>query len=475
MKNLSNIQRESVGCNKEVVIRIESYSSCYDNMTQQLFSGANGFKKILNLRGYIRAIPREIERTISFNCKTQKVRSATQYLIQSSDAFPEWKMREIEDNFSLETIVIDGYKIIHRGGSLFEKINNTCPFLYRFSATVEECPRQQIHGCESDCSTSKDNVFIIPDKQIRPVYFNSQGQQIASSFSQLLDWYRVQTGVTVAEEISVQIDCLYYKVFRVRGTGIIPSVFYYDAPLPNNKVSAYVIDLENDDVNRICNGVNNNLCGLLMIDTPTVYEIECGDLTIGTPTVFIIGQNCDVEAVGNWTESGTNEIVSVGNSKTMTLKLQSSVYVEPPPPSGTTFNYTSNTQSNCAIPTNIPADAIIIQVRRNGVVQSGGQYSFNPSNGIITLTNCLNTGDNLQVDFSFTTFPSISEVVARITGTQCYPKQMYMYNNQTNPQIPVGSTLVLYQNGDIKWVGYVPFADNSGSLIQIDNIYYETL
>jgi hypothetical protein len=476
MRNLSNIQRPSAGCNKEVVIRIESYSSCYDNMTQQLFSGANGFKKILNLRGYIRALPREIQRTISFNCRTQKVRSSQLYLIQSSDAFPEWKAREIEDMFSLETIIVDGYNIVHRGGTIFEKINNSCPTLYRLNLTVEECAIQQIHGCDTDCSTNKDNVYVIPDRLTNDIYYNSQGKQIASNFAQLLDWFAAQTGVTEVEEVSIQLDCFYYKVFRVKANGAVPSFFYFDEISQGNKVVGQVVNLDSDNLNQLCNGVNNNACGYIMLDTPTVFEMECGTITLGTPDVFKIGEGCGVEAYGNWTELGSNTITSVGTSKTMDISLQTSVYVEPPPPSGTTFSYTSTSQSNCSVQTDIPSTAIISEVRKNGTIVSTSNWSFNTSTLVITLSGgaCLNTNDDLEVDWSVTSFPSISETIARITGVNCQPKQMYVYTSLNNPDIPVGSSLVLYPNGEIKWVGIVPYADGSGSEIGITNIYYET-
>lgn len=466
---LTNIQRQIADCNKPV-IRIEAYSDCYDNITSEYYG--SGYKKTMNLKGFIKSLPRDIERVVSFNCRTQQVRSTELYNIQGADLYPEWKKRELEDFFSLQHIVIDGVEINFLGGRIFEEANSGCPKLYRLNANIEECLKQQIHGCATTCE-SNQITFLIPERSLDDKFYNSGGQLIATTFAGLMQWFSVQNGVKEVEEISAQVDCLYTHVFRVTGSGV-PTIFYFDSPTIGNKVIGKIVS--QDNLNSLCNGVNNNLCGTLLADTPTVYELTCGDMTVGTINVFIIGQNCDVEAVGNWTESGINEITSVGSAKTLTLKLESSFYVEPPAPStGTTFSYTSSTQTNCAIQTDIADDAVIQEVRRNGIVQTGGQYSYDAMTKIITLTNCLDTNDTLEIDYSFTSYPVISEIVARITGTQCQPKQMYTFNHYTNPQIPEGASLILYPSGDIKWNGKVTFADNSGSLIEIDNIYYESL
>lgn len=474
MADLVNIQRPTSDCGKPI-IRIEAFSDCFDNMTGEYYGGNLNYKKTLNLKGFIKSVPREVERTISFNCRTQKVRSSRVYEIQGADLYHEWKKNEIEDMLSLKTITIDGEEVVYNGGVSFEEANTSCPKLYRLRLQVEECAKQQIHGCGDECPT-KDNIFVIPERQINDTYFDSQGRRIASSFQGLINWFKAQSGITVAEEVAALVDCLYYKVLRVQGTGLVPSTIYFDQPLAQNKVVAYKIDLNSPDINLICNGVNNNECGVLLLDAPTIYEVVCDDITLGTPLIYKIGENCSIVPMGSWYEDGTNEIASTGIHKNMTLKLRSDAHILPPPPSsGTTFSYTSSIQSNCTIQTDIADDAVIQEVRRNGVVQTGGQYSYNPTTKVITLTNCLNTNDTVEIDYSFTSYPVISEVIARITGTMCTPNSLYVFNNSTNSSIPLGANLTLYSNGEIKWTGKVTQADGSGSTIEIDNILYTSI
>jgi len=475
--SLSTIIRPITECNKPV-IKIVATPACENNV---FINGSAGvvpfpYQIVSNIRGFVRDIPREIVRQNSRNCRVQKVESVIKYEIQGADLYPSWKMRELENSFMQEKIEIDEQEIIFSGGSMFEIAGNSCNKLFRLKTIVEECITRQIFGCPKDCLSTVE-VFLIQSTE-SDIYFSDSGVLIANNYSQLLNFYRGQTGVSAVTDIDapLEIQCNYYKVFSVVTTGTKPLPFYHDNVSQNNKVFAVTLDVENPDYNKICGGIYNASCAFPIIEPPLVYELVCGDITIGTITQYSIGTSCSLVLFGDWEQhTGDTEIITLGNTRTINLSIINPNYVPTSGTSGTWSTAGGLDPDRCTVPTSIPPTATIDLVTDNGTPVDPADYTF--INGVFTFTPCLDLADVVYVEF--TTAPAnpilTGEVIAQINGTNCLPKTNIYQTNSNNSSIPVGSTLIIKTNGDIQWIGAGTFADGDGTIIEITDIIYEII
>lgn len=486
--SLSNIKRPITSCNKPVIKLISSFE-CTDSInddyygTGDIIDGSAGvsafpFVKISNIRGFIKDIPREITRQNSLNCRTQKVSSTIKYDLQGADFYPAWKMREIEGQFHAKQIFIDDQDVKYSGGTMFEVIGTFCPPLFRFRTTVEECRREQIFGCSTECQPNC-YYFLIPSYIVTQIFYNDAGIQIASSFQELMAWYAAQTNVTEVTEITqnLQIECEYYKVFKVIATGYIPSFFYFDNPSAVNKVYGVTLDCELPNYSKLCGEINNGSCGALSINVPEVFELICGDVTIGDVEVFVVGGLCVVQPNPNWVQhTGITDLIQSGSQRTLNLSLFNLDYIGTNPSTGEyQKDFPDGTGAFvCEVEVTGSEGATITEVLVDGVPLDPSDYSYNPANLRMEFDPCLVDIENITVHF---TTPGITpmlsgQIIAIITGPSCMPLTPVYMTNAQNSTIPAGSTLVIEVNGNVKWFGSVTSFDNSGSVIEVENIIY---
>lgn len=485
--NLAFIKRPVTSCNKPV-IKLVTTSECNDSITDDnygtgtVIDGSNGvspfpFYKVTNLRGFIKNVPREIVRQNSRNCKPQKVSSSVVYEIQGGDFYPAWKMRELEEMFHAKTINIDGEDVLYYGGRMFEEIGKFCNPVYRLITNVQECEKFQIYGCGDEC-TPNCFYFLLPANIVTQNFFNEAGQQIASTYQQLLDWYASQSNVQEAVDInaSLQIACQHFKVFKVVGTGYIPAFLFYDSPSQSNKVYGMTLDCTLPDYSKLCGGVDNRSCGELQIEPPVVFELTCGDLTITEVVVFIIGESCAVSPFPAWAlHTGTTNILSSGTVRTLNLSLKNPTYVGTPPTTGEyQKDFEPDTGAVCSTFVTGSEGSTLTSVLVDGVPLDPSDYTYDPITTEIVFTPCLVSPLNITIDYEIPgTSPTFSnELIANITGSSCLPSTMLYFNNASNPDIPLGATLTIDTLGNIKWTGSPTSFDMSGTVIEVENIIY---
>lgn len=486
---LTSIKRAITECGKPV-IKIEAQSECLDKIggnyygvPGRVIQGSEGvtpfaFRKVTNIRGFVKDTPRTIERFVSQNCRTQLVRSSEITEIQGGDMYPAWKMREIEEMFHQKQIIIDGQEVVWRGGELFTRLGS-CLNYFRFIASVEECTKQQIYGCSSECSENT-MYFIIPDRIVTQTFFNESGLAVANTYQSLLDYYRAQSGIIEVEDIpgDLQIRCDYFKVFKVRGTGYIPSVFYFDEYSNSNKVIGMFLDSEDPDYNLLCRGIDNQACARVQILPITITEIACLELTLGTPVVTELG--CTVIPFEPaWEQhSGDTSIFVSGNARILNLSVINDLLISTGgEPVEATWDYTvpSDMPDNCVYNTPIPPTATILEVRINSDLPlDPTEYNFTA--GVLTFnSDCPVEGDLINVKFEYTSSstPVLSgDIIAKIQGTNCTPKSTIYLSHTSFDVIPSGATLIIQNDGNIRWYGPVTSSDMSGSVIEITNIIY---
>lgn len=441
------------------IYEIEGKFDCEDNISGHNFNGGTfRYQRKVKLKGYIKRLPRETERQISQNCKTQKVTSAVSYEFQALDLYPEWKMNEIEEIFHARDILINGQKVIWEGGKLFEQINKGCPALFRMRAVIEECPKYNIYGCASGTCIHPRFGILINGDDGNTIYAHN-GTKIATSFAQFSAYLESQSGVESVTEITEELPCQYTIAYLVEtdGTANI-NKFYIGDKTPTHAVYTQQLS-DNADYASLCNGVDNTRCGTISLGTPTVYVLECGDLVLGTPTVYHIGGECNIVGENGWVDNGSTFSTDV-NYHTLNLKLTTTTIFDD---GDKVWLHQFIGGDPCNIEPQIPSTSTIIDVRKNGILVP---YTYN--NGIISLTgqDCLAQNDTLEVNYNDNQRPFIGgEIVGRIAGTGCLPSQdIYFRDNNM--------TIIVESTGWIKAVGQVTVSDIAHSEININNIVY---
>lgn len=112
------------------------------------------FIRISWIQATKRYIPLDIKRTVSLNCRLQKVERKRQWRVEGRTWFPLWKMQEMEDMLGAENIWVDGINYSFDGGTAFVNILDSCrlPNDFRLNVTLNECYEFQILGCSTQCN-----------------------------------------------------------------------------------------------------------------------------------------------------------------------------------------------------------------------------------------------------------------------------------------------------------------------------------
>jgi len=307
------------------LITLYSYFTCYDSFNDEYYgipAGQTwGFAKVTNFRGSIERLPRTITRQISYNCQLQQVESTPVYRIKSiQEAFPAWKMREMEGQLHADNIFVNDYvtdkQYQYSGGTPFERIY-TCWELYKFVATLQDCTQRQIFGCSDPCSND-GLLFSVPGNYMEGAFYSESGNKIGNDLADLIDWYRNQDGITEAYQVYPTSPltsplCSEYAMFYVDGNGYIPTFFYFDKVAPGNRVYG----VQGIDPSILCSGEPE--CEVPQIGTITFSNDGCLTPDIGTITFeTIIPADLTITDYGDWAASSADGSL-YNNSVTFSL------------------------------------------------------------------------------------------------------------------------------------------------------------
>ena len=312
-------------CGDKLVRLITRYP-CFDNFSGDYygtptniigaFPASFALTKVTSLRGRFVRRPREITRQISYNCKLQRAESARQYLLESYDIFPDWKMIEIENQLHAPYIWVEdenSYKEYQfTGGVVFGKPDGArdCTEFFQLSANISDCIIRQTFGCEEPCSTSYyggyNSFFIIPSGYTEGNVYDGNKTLIASDINSLVDWLRAQEGITDVEIIASNsgspvvspaispISCGYDYVIGIKAENqfvYIPTSLYFNKAIAANKIYSVTFD----EVSEICDLIAPVLCATPVLDYYTLAPVDCATPVLDYYTLEpVIAETVDI-------------------------------------------------------------------------------------------------------------------------------------------------------------------------------------
>lgn len=326
------------------VLRLISQFDCLDNFTGEYYgkpdvtlAGSADFTyvKVTTFKGQLKRNPRTIERTLSYNCRLQKVESTQQFLLEGFEFFPEWKMVEIESQLHAPYLYLDNNvttsKYNYAGDEAFSLVSK-CVELYKLQATLEFCKQQQIFGCGEDCGALPVNydgsnaLFIIPGAYQGGGFYSDQKEYIAHDYAGLLDYMRTRNGVTDVMETDIStLDTNLYKVFGVKSQANIPTVIYYDSPVAKNKI--YATQVSDEELLKL---KETAYCETPVAETFTIAEATCLKPVFGVWTLSAqVSEELVITGYGNWTIDAAATNASLYEDQiTLSIKVTNSVLVQ---------------------------------------------------------------------------------------------------------------------------------------------------
>lgn len=322
------------------LIRIITTADCYSYHTGKYYGKPSVYQgtyfpymDINVIEGRVKPRPATITRNISFNCVVQRVESARQYFIEGGEAFPMWRMLDIDNCLHCNNIWVDDYhdyrKLQYAGGVAFERIElSICSEWFRLNPTFEECILRQTYGCITTCEDSATfgTFFVVPDNYQGNYFFDSNGNVIAQNITELLQWF---VSNSIAATLVPSITCGATYVIQVSG-GIIPPVIYYDSVGLQTQIVPINTELEN-----LCDLIPQAYCDAPVIGTITDDNMPCDAPVIGVITdEDIVPTEFDVIEALPWTLipdmppsggqlSGTTAVLRILDSKTVVASIGS--------------------------------------------------------------------------------------------------------------------------------------------------------
>lgn len=297
------------------IVTIKTVFDCWDEQTGDFYGEGESFPfyKITNIEATFKRLPREIQRTISQNCRLQKSASTRQYELQSFEQFPLWKADELESMFHANHIYINGVEYQMQTDTPFRSLFK-CKEKFALKTAFEDCQHQQVFGCGENCEDHRYYFRIANDAG---TYQDEIGRKYATPYELL----RVQNGVQDVEDVTADVPFPSYKTFAVKSRKPVPA-FYAGKRVPANKVYPHKLSATSPDYSKIYS--NTGRTPAPVVGTITVTDYFTPAPVIGTITVtdeaVIIGQ---ISPHGNWqTDADAPLVVRQNQWAALTLSIR---------------------------------------------------------------------------------------------------------------------------------------------------------
>lgn len=303
----------------ETYVVLETFSDCYNNITEKYYAAIDGkrFTNKYNIKGRLKAIPYEIERTNSLNCRLQKSQIQRLYEIEGYDLYSPEAMDEITAALTDQFIFIDGRRYEIGKTVPFEAVQlpGVCQLYYKLKASLQDCIVKQIFGCGDEC-TSNQLAFLQPfviagDGK----YYSEDKNYIGSTVADLKNYYLTYPGVISVTDLDpVDYDCDFVAGFTVESDGYIPTSFYFGGVVSRNRL--FGVDPDTLDVCSVVDG--RCIMPVLGAITNTIYVCATpvlGAITNTTPaeeTLYMTGY-------GDW---ALNSNISTRTGNVVQLKFE---------------------------------------------------------------------------------------------------------------------------------------------------------
>lgn len=388
------------GCGNPIV-QIRSTYPCFDNnngdyygKAVRIIKGINNstpddvvFYKITNIEALFKRLPREIKTTISLNCKVQKTESTRQWMLQSKQFVPTWKMDEMEGQFLANVMLINGTEYRIQTTVPFSKVAPYQRFevqeYFRLDTVVEACRIWQIFGCGTNC-VDLNRLAYAPLKVGETLYkvFDSDGALIALTQADFVTYLLSQEGITAVTDVSyVYASYGYSSVLMIESeNGYVPSYFYLNYVGANSKwpMVAEVIDLFIG-------------CQPAVVGTITDASYACDAAALGTITdvaASLITQT--VLDFGDWTVQPGSIATLVGPTVRLTFTSRNLLLANSQAQIGDVVGYVTDSfvpAEERTLTANLAADTYVV-VGQDGTIRWFGPLTDStPSYGEVEFIN----------------------------------------------------------------------------------------
>lgn len=300
------------------VIRITADWACFDTGSGRFYgiptvfytgSGNWGLSFVLNLEARIAQLPRTINRTISYNCKTQRAESTKTYRVYSltqNALLPTWKKNELEDAFHAPLIYVEGRPYQFASGTVVSKVGRECWDLFKVDATLQDCTIRVDHGCGEPCSVVRTSVFAVPGSYRMTGFYD----QNRVPFESVAGYYQSFPVVESVTDVSSDYPGT-AEAWAVVAHGPVPSFFYYDETRAANRVFAA-------DPGTVSNPV---ICAMPAVGAITVTTAVCATPDIGTISATTTPtEGVEFTWLNGWVEAGGSYGVKAGDTVMMYLQ-----------------------------------------------------------------------------------------------------------------------------------------------------------
>lgn len=300
------------------LVRLISRFPCYNAFADEFYGtpdvviGGNPasfeLTKVTTLRGRFVRRPREIVRQVSYNCKLQRAESAREYLLESYDIFPAWKMEDIENQLHAPYIWVEDYPSYKEyqfaGGTVFSKPDGArdCTEVFKLSANFQDCVTRQTFGCDAPCNNTNyagySTFFIVPENYQGGNFYDDSKTLVASDIYSLADWFMSQEGIYSADVLFTDdapspalsplpspLSCPIDYVIGIKAypNTYIPTSLYFDKPVGLNKI--YQSNFE--QVSEICD-LSTPTCATPVLGSVSDVPQNCATPVLGTVTDIVI-------------------------------------------------------------------------------------------------------------------------------------------------------------------------------------------
>lgn len=489
MIDLVTIQRPTADCGKPV-INLKGGGSCSNGFVYtgggSVSAGSDGVEPFeynynINILGNVTRLPRKIERSISFNCTTQKATSARLYKIEGWQIFPLWKMNEIEELLSSKEIYIDDVKVVFRGDAVFEKVGRSCFNMYKLEFTVEECPVRQIYGCGDDCNLVQ-SVFAFKQSMITTLsdgtFDTTTDNGVLVNSSILENFLRTRPNVTNVTNVTTDPDIVALNsdivaAYKVEGINpILPSYFHIGNITSRARVFPTIRPLGTSVASGLAlAGVcdNINVSGVITATLQT-----CDAIVVGSAFVVPMAAACNLTLQGAWANIANTSLVNnLTGTSTLRIDIEDTTRNVVATPIAHEY-IAAGGEVLVALPNGIGGS--VVSVLKNGVpISTPANYNFVVNTGALRFTLPLAALDKINTTYytmaAPTTYFLRGETVAIIDGA-CRPARTIILRNADEPSIPVGGELMINPDGRVIYTGRVTSSTISSISLQLNAITY---
>lgn len=236
-----------------------------------------------NINGRLKKLPREIKRTISINCRTQKTETTPKYSLLGDTVFPIWKVNEIESMMLANHLYVNGKEYQSGGGTPFTQFGKpqSCQYTYQLNMELEDCYRFQIFECSSECSSQ---TYYYPVTIDNVPFFDDTKRLVAQNITALVTYLASLPDMVSVTSVPFQLPCQLAAVIQVKSAGSPPKYLHQQFAIPSARIYPKILPENTGDLSSLCGAMPLLSCPDPVLGIPVSFTSVCPDPVLGVPT-----------------------------------------------------------------------------------------------------------------------------------------------------------------------------------------------